>query len=153
MGNIRNWYPQGAELLTQVENPQRGQGVTYTVFLWLWNRNPVFADSSPISFLHLSQEEKYCRNMKRKVRRNNVKTHPSQQFYSVLHLWCWEGKRSLFMHSWANYLSLFYKATGMIFEMEKPQNVLNDIDKHGYVWLPDFLLLFHCVFEVLRERE
>lgn len=83
---------------------------------------------------------------------NSVKTQPSEQFYSLLHLWHWEGKQSLFIHSWVNYLSLSCIATDMIFEMEKPQNVVMiEIDKHSHVWLPDFLLLFHCVFEVLRE--
>lgn len=83
---------------------------------------------------------------------NNVKTQPSEQFYSSLHLWRWEGKQSLFIYSWVNYLSPSYMATDMIFEMEKPQNVVMiEIDKHSHVWLPDFLLLFHCVFEVLRE--
>lgn len=40
--------------------------------------------------------------------------------------------------------------TDMIFEMEKPQNVVMiETDKHSHVRLPDFLLLLHCVFEVL----
>lgn len=83
---------------------------------------------------------------------NNVKTQPSEELYSSLHLRCWEGKQNLFIHSWVNYLSLSYMATDMIFEMGKPQNVVMiETDKHTYVWLPDFLLLFHCVFEVLRE--
>lgn len=41
----------------------------------------------------------------------------------------------------------------MIFETGKPQNVVAiETDKHSHVPSADFLLLFHCVFEVLRER-
>lgn len=44
-------------------------------------------------------------------------------------------------------------ATDMIFETGKPQNVVAiESDKHRHVPSADFLLLFHCVFEVLRER-
>lgn len=44
-------------------------------------------------------------------------------------------------------------ATDMIFETGKPQNVVAiETDKHSHVPSADFLLLFHCVFEVLRER-
>lgn len=82
---------------------------------------------------------------------NNVKTQPSQQFYFSLHLWCWEGKQSVPIHSWVNYLSLSYKTTDMISEVEKLQNVVIEIHKHGHVRLLDFLLLFLSVFEVLRE--
>jgi len=40
----------------------------------------------------------------------------------------------------------------MIFEMQKPQNmVMIEIDKHSHVRLADFLLLFRCLFEVLRD--
>lgn len=119
-------------------------------FSRLWNL--VFADSGPISFLHLSSLKKYCHNMKKEGQMlgNNVKTQPSWQFYSSVHLRWWEGKQSLFIHSWVNYLSLSYMTTDMIFEMEKPQNVVMiETDKHSHVRLPDFLLLLHCVFEVL----
>ena len=114
------------------------------------------ADAGPISFLHLSQSKKCCQNMKKEGQMlcNSLNTQPLQQFYSSLQLWCWEGKQSLYIHSWVNYLSLSCMATDMIFEMEKPQNVVMiAIDKHSHVWLPDFLLLFHCAFEVLREWE
>lgn len=44
-------------------------------------------------------------------------------------------------------------ATDMIFETGKPRNVAAvETDKHSRVPSADFLLLFHSVFEVLRER-
>lgn len=110
-------------------------------------RRPYLLPSSSLLEEILSQYEREGQMLS-----NNVKTQPSEQFHSSLHLRRWEGKQSLFIHSWVNYLSLSYMGTDKIFEIEKPQNVVMiETDKHSHVQSPDFLLLFHCVFEVLRE--
>lgn len=137
-------------VMTQVEKVQTGQACAFEVMkpCICWRQPYLLPSSSSVEEI-LSQYEKEGQMLC-----NNVKTKPSEQFYSPLHLWRWEGKQSLFIHSWVNYLSPSYMATDMIFEMEKPQNVVMiEIDKHSHVWLPDFLLLFHSVFEVVRESE
>lgn len=84
-------------------------------------------------------KEEYCNNMKRK------NTQLSDQLCSLPHLGCWEGKQSLFISSWVNYLSPSYTATDMNFEMRNVVTIKTD--KHTNVGLQDFRLLFHWAFE------
>lgn len=101
------WESKLTLLVTQVKKSQTGQDMTCTVLLRLWNL--VFADGQP-HLLHSSFAVKEILSQYEKEDQmlcNNIKiTQSSEQFYSSLHLWWWEGKQSLFIHSWVNYLSL-----------------------------------------------
>lgn len=149
MGILGRWAadPGGESTERTGRNMHRAFEVMKPCICW---RRPYLLPSSFLVEEILSQYEKEGQMLG-----NNVKTQPSEQFYSPLHLRRWEGKQSLFIRSWVNYLSLSYMATDMIFEMEKPQNVVMiETDKHrpcSIARLPFVISL--CVWSLERGSE